>query len=216
MDTIFFAIFSISYFILLLLVIRLLKKPYVESSIYLLPVIAGLFYDNTILTIGRIIGEGDFLENLNIARYWIHAFFTPLLVLFAWKTLEQANMQWARKTSIRILAIGLTALLVFLELFTEVFNLNIEAKWEFGVLSYRSLDPSSGPPFMILVVSFVLVVVSILIWIKQKWACFFIGSLLMIIGSAIQWPIKSGAITNLFELILIISLLGTAYFQRKT
>lgn len=175
MDTIFFAIFSISYFILLLLVIRLLKKPYVESSIYLLPIIAGLFYDNTILTIGRIIGEGDFLENLNIARYWIHAFFTPLLVLFAWKTLEQANMQWARKTSIRIFAIGLTALLMFLELFTEVFNLNIEAKWEFGVLSYRSLDSSSGPPFMILVVSFVLVVVSILIWIKQKWACFLLA-----------------------------------------
>ncbi|GAB2566364.1 hypothetical protein [Gracilibacillus alcaliphilus] len=216
MDAIFFTIFSFVYFILFLLAISLLKKHYVRSTVYLIPVIAGLFYDNTILTIGRFIDEGDLLENLNIARYWIHAFFTPFLVLFAWKTLEQASLQWARKTSIRISAIGLTALLVLLELYTEVFNLNIEAKWEFGVLSYRSLEPSSNPPFMILIVSLVLVVASILIWTKQKWAWFFIGSLLMIIGSAIQWPIKSGAITNLFELILIISLLGTAYFQRKT
>jgi len=213
MDTIFYCFFSI---ILFLLAIRLLKKPYVSSTIYLLPVIVGLFYDNAILAIGRFIGEGNLLENLNIARYWIHAFFTPLLVLFAWKTLEQANFQWAKKTSIRISVIVLTALLVLLELFMEVFNLNIEAKWEYGVLSYSSIAPSSRPPIMILVVSLVLLAASILIWMKQKWAWFFIGSLLMIIGSAIQWPIKSGAITNLLELILIISLLGTAYFQRKT
>lgn len=60
MDTIFFAIFSIVYFILLLLAIRLLRSPYARSTIYLLPVIAGLFYDNTLLTIGGFIGEGDF------------------------------------------------------------------------------------------------------------------------------------------------------------
>lgn len=216
MDTIFFAIFSIVYFILLLLAIRLLRSPYARSTIYLLPVIAGLFYDNTLLTIGGFIGEGDFLEKLNIAKYWIHAFFTPFLVLFAWKTLEQANMKWTRMISVQISAIGLTVLLILFELFTEVFSLNIEAKWEFGVLSYKSMEPSSSPPFMILIVSLVLIAASIFIWIKQKWVWFFIGSLLMIIGSVIQWPVKSAAITNLFELILIISLLGTAYFQRKT
>ncbi|WP_229720243.1 hypothetical protein [Oceanobacillus neutriphilus] len=125
-------------------------------------------------------------------------------------------MKWTRMISVRISAIGLTVLLILFELFTEVFSLNIEAKWELGVLSYKSMEPSSGPPFMILFVSLVLIAASIFIWIKQKWAWFFIGSLLMIIGSVIQWPVKSGAITNLFELILIISLLGTAYFQRKT
>ncbi len=37
----------------------------------------------------------------------------------------------------------------------------------------------------------------------------------MTIGSAIELPIESGAITNAFELILLISILATKAFQDK-
>ncbi|WP_079527971.1 hypothetical protein [Halobacillus hunanensis] len=215
MDTFLFTFLTIAYTTLSVLAIRVVRNYKVLSTLLLLPVIVGLIYDNGIISAGRFIGEGPLLEGLNLARFWIHAFFTPLLVLYAWKTLEQANVQWASKNWVRISAFLLTAVLILVELFTVVIGLNIEARLEYGVLSYSSTEPSSGPPIMVLVVSVVLLASSLIIWRRQKWIWFFVGSLLMIVGSAIQLPVNSGAITNFFELILISSLLGTAYFQGK-
>ncbi|WP_163527255.1 hypothetical protein [Halobacillus ihumii] len=216
MDTILFTFFTLAYTILLMLAIRIFRNHNVFSILLLLPVIVGLIYDNGVISAGRFIGEGPFLESLNLARYWIHAFFTPLLVLYAWKTLEQAEVQWASKNWARISAFLLTAVLILMELFTVVIGLNIEARLEYGVLSYSSTEPSSGPPIMVLVVSVVLLASSLIIWRRQKWIWFFIGSFIMIVGSAIQLPVDSGAITNFFELVLIGSLLSTAYFQGKS
>ncbi|WP_082232152.1 hypothetical protein [Halobacillus massiliensis] len=212
MDTLLFSLLSLAYFILLVLALRIFK---VGSVLFLLPVIAGLVYDNGIIASGRFIGEGPLLEGLNLVRFWIHAFFTPLLTLFSWKTLDQAEISWAKSSITRISAFLLTLLLILLELFTEVFGLELEPRLEYGVLSYSSAETSGGPPLMVLMVSFVLLAASIVIWRKQKWAWFFIGSLLMIIGSAVELPVESGAVTNIFELILLSSLLATAYFQGK-
>ncbi|WP_040281541.1 hypothetical protein [Tessaracoccus massiliensis] len=52
-------------------------------------------------------------------------------------------------------------------------------------------------------------------WWKQKWPWLFVGAVIMTIGSAIELPIESGAITNAFELILLISILATKAFQDK-
>lgn len=213
MDTILFTLFAIAYLILFVFAVRLFKNKRTGSVLFLLPVIAGLVYDNGILAAGRFIGEGPLLEALNYARFWIHAFFTPLLVLFAWKTLQQADIQWAQKTWARFAAFLLTASLIGLELFTEVFGLVIQPEWSYGVLSYSSTEPASGPPVMVLIVSVVLLGASILIWRKQGWLWFFVGSFVMIVGSAVQMPVESSAVTNLFELVLLSSLVATARFQ---
>ncbi|USK49369.1 hypothetical protein LIT38_23190 [Bacillus sp. CMF12] len=109
----------------------------------------------------------------------------------------------------------LTAGLIILELTAEVFGLKLEAKWEYGVLSYSNTETQGGPPIMVLIVSAVLLAASVVIWRKQGWFCFFAGSVLMIIGSAIDIPIESAAAVNAFEWLLLFSLTATAYFQKK-
>ncbi len=213
MDTILFSLFALAYFVLFILAIRLFQNQRIPSALFLLPVIAGLVYDNSILAAGRFIGEGPLLENLNYARFWLHTLFTPLLVLYAWVTLKQARVHWAQQSWCHLTAFLLTLALILLELFTEVFGLTLEPEREYGVLSYSSAEPQSGPPIMVLVVSAVLLAASVVIWRKQKWIWFFVGSLVMIIGSAVQLPVESGAVTNLFELFLLVSLLVTAVFQ---
>jgi hypothetical protein len=215
MDTILFAGFAITYTLLFVWALVLAKNSGSVSAAFLLPVIAGLIYDNGILAAGRFIGAGHTLENLNYARFWIHAFFTPLLVLYSWITIKQAGIEWARKYWLKTIVFLLTAGLMMFELFTEVFGLKLEPQWEYNVLSYRSAETESSPPIMVLVVSAVLLVSSIMVWRKQKWFWFFAGSFIMIIGSTIKLPIESTAAVNAFELILLLSLTATSHFQKQ-
>jgi hypothetical protein len=215
MDTILFGLFAVAYVALFFFSAAVYKRYRVQSAVLMIPVVLGLVYDKAIISTGRFIGEGALLENLNLMRYWLHAFFTPLLVLFSWKTLEQAHIGWSGEKRALISVLLLTIGLVLLELFTEVFGLVLQPEWEYGVLTYSDAAVSAGPPIMVLFVSLVLLIASTLIWWKLKWRWFFIGSTLMIAGSAIPFPIKSGAVTNLFELALLISLAATSAYQGK-
>lgn len=217
MDTILFSFFAAAYLILFSLAFYLFRKKRAISAALLLPVIAGLVYDNAIIAAGRLIGESAALETMNAARFWLHAFFTPLLVFYAWAVLKQAGVRWAQTAWSRLAAIVLTGALVLLEWLTEVLGLSLQPRWEYGTLSYTNTDPSGGPPLMVLVVSAVLLAASIVVWRKLGWYWFFAGSLVMIAGSAVQLPVKSGAVTNFFELSLIGSLVLTSFsFYQKS
>ncbi|KML41368.1 hypothetical protein [Cytobacillus firmus] len=215
MDPLLFAAFTAGYILLFIWAILIVKNSGPVSAAFLLPVILGLIYDNGILAAGSLIGEGNTLKLLNYARFWIHAFFTPLLVLYSWHTLKQADIVWAKTGTLKGAAYLLTAGLILLELFTEVFGLELEAKWEYGVLSYSNAEAKGGPPIMVLIISAVLLAASVFIWRKQGWFWFFAGSVLMIIGSVIDIPVESAAAVNAFEWILLLSLTATAYFQKK-
>ncbi|WP_426186037.1 hypothetical protein [Microbacterium sp. TWP3-1-2b2] len=91
MDTFIFLGFAVAYLALLIWGISLVvaRRRAVVSDLALL-VVLGLVYDNTVIGLGTMIGEGAALEGLNSARYWMHALLTPLLVLVAWHVLIRA------------------------------------------------------------------------------------------------------------------------------
>lgn len=128
MDPLLFAAFTAGYILLFIWAILTVKNSRPVSAAFLLPVILGLIYDNGILAAGSLIGEGSTLKLLNYARFWIHAFFTPLLVLYSWNTLKQADIDWAKTGTLKWGAYLLTAGLIVLELLTEVFGLELEYK----------------------------------------------------------------------------------------
>ncbi|MUK90541.1 hypothetical protein GMD78_19475 [Ornithinibacillus sp. L9] len=175
-------------------------------------VIIGLLYDNGILALGRYVGEGTMLEILHLARYWLHAFATPLLVIFAWDLLINSHVNWVKKQWVKYSFLLFTIGLILLELVTVVFKISLKPSWQYGVINYENIDPSGDSPFMIIIVSTVLAITSIIIWRKQKWIWLFNAVLLMGIASAVKLPIESNAVTNLAELILIIALLATKSF----
>ncbi|MFC4024835.1 hypothetical protein ACFOUV_13615 [Oceanobacillus longus] len=216
MDLFLFAIFTFLYIALLIWGIKLAAKyGWSSSANIVLFVVVGLIYDNGILALGRFIGEGNILEALNLARYWLHAFFTPLLVIFSWNTVKRANMKSVKSKGAMYVTILITIGLVIIELITEVVGISLKATSDYGLLSYENVEPSNGPPMMVLIISVILLIASIIVWWRQKWIWFFIGSAIMIGGSFIPIPIESGAATNLFELILMTSLIATKSFQDK-
>ncbi|MFJ7826348.1 hypothetical protein [Psychrobacillus sp. NPDC096623] len=139
----------------------------------------------------------------------MHALITPLLVMYSVGTLRESEIRWAKKKWLVVAGIIYMTGLIVLEFSTEVIGLELEVVKEFGVVSYSNVEEATGPPIMVLLVTVIPIVASAILWKKTKWPVFFISAVVMTIGSAVPINIKSGAVTNAFELFLIFTLVWT-------
>ena len=216
MDKWLYLLFALAYLVLFIFMIRSMKRNGIASlSNVLILVILPLIYDNTILGVGSWIGEGQTLEVLNTARYWMHAILTPLLIVFSLGVLRSSRVNWANTSAALWVTVAYAFAAFMVELFTVLLNLSLQAEVKYGVLSYASTNSPSGPPIMILMVTLALLVSSIILWKRTGWFWMFIGVALMLVGSMIDIPVESAAITNAFELILLTSLVATKLHQDK-
>lgn len=210
MDTFLYILYTFLYTALLIWGLYGIRKQELakwSSVIYI--VILPLIYDNLILATGKWIGEGELLESLNFSRFCLHALITPLLVMYSIGTLRESGIEWAKKKWLVIVGIIYTIGLMVFEFSVEVVGLEIEVVKEYGVVSYSNVEEATGPPIMVLFVTLILIVASAIVWKKTKWPIFFIGAIVMTIGSAVPLNIESGAVTNAFELFLIFTLIWT-------
>lgn len=210
MDTFLYFLYAALYAILLIWGLYGIRKQDLArwtSVIYI--VILPLIYDNLLLPTGKWIGEGGLLESLNFSRFCLHALLTPLLVMYSIGTLRESGIEWAKKKWLVILGILYTVGLIVLEFSIEVKGLELEVVKEYGVISYSNVEEATGPPIMVLLVTLILIVASAILWKKTKWPVFFIGAVVMTIGSAVPINVDSGAVTNAFELVLIFTLIWT-------
>ena len=217
MDSVLYLLFAIAYTVLLFWGIALIarRRRMLPSDLVLLVVLA-LVYDNAVLAAGVLIGEGPALELMNGLRFWFHAFVTPLLVLVGWHTGARTGARWARSGWTAATAGLLTAGLIVWELAVGTVGMELSLRDEYGALSYTNTNAPEGPPLMALVVVAVLLVAGILVWVKQRWPWLAVASVIMVAGTAIPWSLPSGAITNLFELMLLIGIVATVAFQDRT
>ena len=210
MDTFLYFLYAALYATLLIWGLYGIRKQDLArwtSVIYI--VIVPLIYDNLLLATGKWIGEGELLESLNFSRFCLHALLTPLLVMYSIGTLRESGIEWAKKKWLVIVGILYTFGLIVFEFSIEVIGLELEVVKEYGVISYSNVEEATGPPIMVLFVTLILIVASAILWKKTKWPVFFIGAVVMTIGSAIPIHVDSGAVTNAFELVLIFTLIWT-------
>ena len=207
MDSIIYLVISAVYVVLLAYGMKQWGRDPARGPRYLLFLVtSALIWDNGIMGMGNSIGEGEMLEGLNLARFWLHAFFTPLLAVVSFDLIRRSGSAWAQKPAAYWGIWLFTAALIVLELVTETLGLEIKAVEEFGALRYISAEESSGPPIMILFVLIPLIAAGIILWKRKITPVLFWGTILMTIGSAVPIEVDSSAATNIFELILIASL----------
>ncbi|TLS35959.1 hypothetical protein [Pseudalkalibacillus caeni] len=215
MDTFLYTVFALSYLGLLLWGIYLAPSYGGSASgKVLLLVTAGLFYDNAIVASGKAIGKGSVLESLNLLRFWFHAILTPLLVVFSWYAIARASVTWAKTKLAWIITVVFTVILILLELFTKTLGIHLEPEITNGVLKYEPAA-SGGPPLMVILVTIPMAAAGIILWIRQRWGWMLIGVAFMALGGFIPIPIDSIAITNGFELILLLCLWTTETYQDR-
>lgn len=213
MDSYIFGFFTVAYIAILIWGFAKHKKT---ASALLFVVVGALIYDNAILALGHVIGEGDTLESLSYGRFWIHAIFTPTLIIFSLFVMREANIRFAYKNGVVFLFLALWIVAMVVEYFLELTGLELTPQKSYGVLSYGTSEAASGPPLMVLIVLVGLLIASIMLAWKRKWWWMFVGAIVMTIGSAVPLEIGSDAITNAFELFLIATLMWTAiYFSNE-
>ncbi|WP_226645014.1 phospholipid phosphatase [Mesobacillus subterraneus] len=216
MDPYIYGLYSLAYMFLFLWGLKLsIKYGFFTWLNVLLLVTFGLIYDNLVLSLGSMIGEGPILKGLNVMRYWFHAFFTPLLIIFSWSAIiRKKGIHWLNERT-GFLATGIfTIAMIIAELMQNTIGLKLEPSRNYGVLSYEAAG-SHGPPIMIIGVTFALLLAGFILWKKLQWKWMAVGVILMGIGSAVPIPLGSDAATNGFELILLISLWATKAFLEK-
>lgn len=217
MDTVLFFGFAAAYALLFIWGITLASRHgWITPANLPLLVVAGLLYDNLAIASGRYLGEGQLLEAMSYGRFWLHALLTPLLVIWSWHAIRRAGVRWAATRWAALVAVLITAALIALEIFTTLAGLDLEATVEYGVVSYSDSAPPSGPPLMVLFVAAALIFAGFLLWRSQQWIWLLVGTVLLAVGSGVPLPLESGAVTNLFELILLTSVIATNARQDRS
>ena len=207
MDPYIFGFFVFAY--MAVFIWGIFKHNKTASAVLFLVVLA-LIYDNSILAIGHVIGERALLETLSAARFWLHGIFTPTLILFSYFIMREATISFAQKKWVGIVFGTLMVAAWVTEFIFELKDLTLGVQESYGVLSYSSVEAASGPPPMILIVFVALLIAAIVLAWKRKWWWMLVGTIIMTIGSAVPIDIGSDAITNAFELVLIVTLMHTA------
>lgn len=213
MDTVIYLALTGAYIALVLWGTNFLRQKPEGACLILILVTIGLVIDNSIIAAGSFIGEGEFLRKISLIRFYTHAFFTPLLVLFGWKMANVHGVSWAKSRLSFLISSCLTLLLIAIELIYETLPLKLVPIQKYGVLRYASAE-SSGPPIMVIILILCLLAASYSIWRKTKKKMMLIGVLTMLFGSAVPIPLPSSAAVNAFELFFIFSLWMT-FKQRK-
>lgn len=190
------------------------KYGFMKLTNVLLLVIFGLIYDNFIIASGKFIGEGMVLENLSYVRYWLHALFTPTLILFAWTIYFSACLPWAHKKPLKVLAFLLTIGLIFYEWSTSIKVLKLEPSLKNGLLTYESVGKAVSP-VMVIIITLALGVVGLLLMIKLRFFWLLAGTLVMILGGILAIWIKNFPVLNVSEFVLIVTLLLTKQHIEK-
>jgi hypothetical protein len=180
-----------------------------SMEMILLPiVISTACYDNMILSVGNIMGEGNLLKSFSIARFFVHYLVVPLLIVINVELAHRALIVWASNPSVKVLAWALALGLVGLEIVTHFVGLQLIPVRFAGVLRYTIAQPTSLPIVTILVNLFILLT-GICIWCQIKCSWLFVGALISLFGNAVPKPIVGSLPSSTSELILILSLVLT-------
>jgi len=165
--------------VLFIVMFRLWRKSNSIYPIFPLIVIGGIIYDNLIIGFGAFIGEGELLKMLNAPRFVIHAFFTPLIMIFGFGVARRSGVGFAQSRNWHLAICIFTTLMVFLGIYEELIKMNLVPIAENGTLRYKN-SPSS-PPIPAIMTIIVAMVMGIFVWLKTKKPLYFFGTLLMFI-----------------------------------
>jgi hypothetical protein len=151
------------------------------STLIVWLVALALIYDNGVIALGNLVGEGEFLRILTVGRFCIHFTVTPLLI---WTSLEQARRAgyaWAGGSAVRMGTMLLIVGLVVTGFVTEVHNIDLELMTVDGVLRYM-LPEAIFTAIVPVIGAVIALVIGGLVWRARGWPWMLFGTLVIFLS----------------------------------
>ena len=182
MLTALYLILSALFAVLVWQVSKMKRDNYV---LLLLLVLAGLFYDTLIIGIGKFVGEGDLLKNVNAGRFYVHALLTPTMMIFGCGILRKAGIKWAQSRTTHIVICVFTTLLIALGAYSDILRLDLQTKTVADTLRYVNEGGLKGPPIPAILTIIFLIVAGISLWRNTGWMWLASGGIVMFIAAGV-------------------------------
>jgi len=167
----------------------------------LLLVIACLMYDNGKSALGVLLGEGQVLKALNILRFVLHVFVTPLVCVLCLQIARDARVPAALHRQAVWVVWALTIALVAVGFMQDLAPMDFVPKTVFGVLTYT--HTTAVIPIAAIVMNLFTIATAVLIWRTTGWPFLFITSVLMLLIAAIPHAYFGMIPGNAGEIIFI-------------
>jgi hypothetical protein len=150
---------------------------------------------------GFLIGEGTLLKTLNIVRYVIHAFATPLLcyIVFSLACAMGVKIFQSRASAAAVWV--LVAGFMLLGYRHELSSMDFVPKVRWGVLNY--VHAVSSPPLAAILTNIFVLAGAIFMWKTTRWPVLCITSLLMFVFAAIPMRNAPPILGNAGEIIFM-------------
>ena len=205
MTVVFFA-FTVLQIFCFTLALRNFLRTRISYDLLPVLVIFGLVYDNLIIAMGSSIGEGDLLRNLNAGRYFLHALFTPLLIIWGFGMMRRMGFQFAQSARNHAIFCVIATAMILLGAYSDILRLSLELKVEEGLIRYVNVGGIKGPPIPSIVTIFILIGFGVILWRKTKSWGLAAGSLFMLVAA--MAGLRVIGLSNLGEVAMSAGLLS--------
>ena len=202
-----YPIYTFATFGLAVGTIMLFQQRHEISIILLFLALAGMIYDNFIISIGNLIGEGSLLKLLNRLRFMFHVF-TPILIVSVIKIISHAGVVWGHNSFfyygawVLVLGLIIYGLVRTFKQEEELIPVKIG-----GILRYKPQKPDL--PIGTIITAVCCLVAGVLIWQETQLPWMFVGTLIMFCGNALPASILSFIIAPMIDMIFMIALLAS-------
>ncbi len=179
-----YTIYTLAYFALLIYGAQLWFRQRHASTLFLLLVTFGVFYDNLILMLGNGVGEGALLHALSMPRFVLHQVALPWIIYAAYDQSRQAGHQWALRPSSRWIAVAVSTAVMVAGIATRLWTLHLEPEVMDGVLRYVAVG-TVGPPIVSIVSIGLVTIGGIVFWRQNRWPWIFWIGVAVFIGESL-------------------------------
>ena len=163
---------------------REVRKHFSWYALLVLIVVYGLGYDNISIALGAYIGEGSITKALNAPRFWVHAVFTPAMIIAAFGALRMTGSKFAQNKTWHIVICVVATALIALGSYIDIINLNLVPVHNGDVLKYvNDFEFLKGPPIPAVLTILLVLAFGVVMWRNVKWRWLFFGSLIMFIAA---------------------------------
>jgi len=161
-----------------------LRNHFNWYALLVLIVVYGLSYDNIVLASGAVLGEGGTLKALHAPRFWVHALFTPAMIIAAFGALRMTGSNFGKSKTAHIVICVIATALIALGSYIDILKLDLVYESESGIFKYvNQFVLMPGPPIPAVMTILFVLVFGVMMWRNIKWPWLFVGSLLMFIAA---------------------------------